>query len=111
MKIKEFLKPDWRKIVIFVIIIIFSLMDISYYTKYGKSITVIDGFCALYEEGEPECEYSLNPLFWIIPRIEISGKTYLFFYDILINTYFIQLVYWYLLSCLIIWIYDKRKKT
>jgi hypothetical protein len=109
MNLKQFLKPDWRKIVIFVIIIFFSLFDVFIYEKYGKSSTIIEGLCITHEFGGTECEYKLNPLFWISFNIEINGEGELYL-KILTNTYLISLIYWYLLSCLIVWIYDKFRK-
>jgi hypothetical protein len=55
LPIKEFLKPDWRKILIFIIILIFSILDVGVYEKYSKSLTIISGLCVVFELGGPEC--------------------------------------------------------
>jgi hypothetical protein len=86
MNWKEFLKPDWRKVVIFSIIFFFSLFDVSGYEKYGKSFTIYGGFCIIHEIGGTECEYRLNPLFWIFYNIKINGKGRLYS-KILTNLY------------------------
>jgi hypothetical protein len=80
MNIKQFLKPNWKKIVIFVTIsIIFSLID------YGIS-------------GE-----------LIIPIIGLPLPFYIN-YNITYPFLIIDLIVWYFISCLIVWIYDKVKK-
>jgi len=82
MDLKKFLKPDWRKIVIFVILfIIFSFLSLILSMIY---------ICS------PSINIGCPPL-----GIELGVFILLF-----IISFFIS----YLLSCLIIWIYDKVKK-
>jgi len=104
VKWKEFLKPDWRKIVVFVIIVTLSFLTIV-------KIRV----------GE-RWHYELNPIFWIAdlffnfrffigwvveervwPTLPPMDE-WAIYYTLLHS------VYWYLLSCLIVCIYDKYKK-
>ena len=90
MTLKQFLKPDWRKIVIFVVVsIVFSL--------YKNIITVYN-----YERGFPLpfqfCVYDMFPSL-APPWCGVVGH-YLI----------VDIIIWYILSCLIVWIYDKRKK-
>jgi glucan phosphoethanolaminetransferase (alkaline phosphatase superfamily) len=91
MKIKQFLKPDWRKIVVFVILFILgigiSILSNSCLGCYNVSIGLPLGF---YEE-----------IFW--PHG--MEKT-----NFLMLNFIIDIVILYFFSCLIIWIYDKFRK-
>lgn len=108
MNLKNFLKPDWRKILVFAIIFIFSLLDAYSYETYGRSLT-ISGLCIVHEFGGLDCNYTLNPLLWIFYNVETNGEGGLYL-KLLTATYFIPLIYWYILSCFIIWVYDKVRK-
>jgi len=99
---KEFLKPDWRKIVLTVII--FLLITF---------LPLLLGFCAPISTlvGGKQCLLVIQPLFMFLPSGSISYK------PIATGLYFVPSLYWildiifyYLLSCLIVWIYDKLKK-
>jgi len=95
MTLKQFLKPDWRKIVIFVIPIILTIIAIFIEVK-GSGWDILVYFPALLCGIIPGCMHDgelpyVNPILLLLSFI---------------ITYFV----WYLLSCLIIWIYDKRKK-
>jgi len=105
--IKQFLKPDWRKIVIFVILLSSILLTIYFLGFYDRNAILkkisdnafgkiecpacpLIGTCENYK-----CKYYL-------PDISTS-IAYLIGFGIIS----------YLLSCLIVWIYDKfrgRKK-
>jgi len=89
MDFKLFLKPDWKKLVIFFIII---FIDFSLITK-PVSIEA----------------YVFNPFLSFL-RVPVVGSFFWlkWFYKSLLYT--LDRVYWYLLSCLIVWVYDKRKK-
>jgi len=98
MSWKEFLKPDWRKIVITL-----ALIGLSFLYIYEPLIA--DAYEA----------YRGLPLFYwkyfvgagpLIEGMEVPEPVTEFLYFNLI----IDLIFWYLLSCLIIWIYDKVKK-
>jgi len=109
MNLKQFLKPNWRKIVIFVVIMVisFTLGISGGVTEKGKSCYVVDIFPT---HSLTICSFPLNPLLWIFPQAEINvevSKIYLHF-QFLIKTYFIPFFYWYFLSCLIIWIYPPK---
>jgi len=97
MTLKQFLKPDWRKIVIIIFIIISLLipwvfmrtgpgtgMDIEHFTFFLFSWI----FLPLFQP----CGYISGSICSTIPF------------------FVIHVIYWYFLSCLIIWIYDKVKK-
>jgi len=73
--LKQFLKSDWRKIVIFIPLSIVFAWEVGI------------------------------PLRSTIPVGEISNVPLLDPINLVIN-----LIFWYLFSCLIIWIYDKLKK-
>ncbi len=97
INLKQFLKPDWRKIVVFVVLSIISSiypMTFSvgelYFPYRGLPLPVyacIEGFSDVNLQTPPmrPCEI---------------------FYQFLI----INLIISYLLSCLIVWIYDKLRK-
>jgi hypothetical protein len=85
MNWKEFLKPDWRKIVLTVILMFIPLP------------MYVDTFCSCYS---PPCQCPKKIMFY--PLLLSLGIGLL--------TLPIDLVISYLLSCLIVWIYDKRKK-
>lgn len=107
MKWKEFLKPDWRKIVILILLfIIASLEGIGVEEPIARRGPVP----TIYY-------YHLNPLLWVIPPFELISvgpvKGYEFLgirLDIIPIQYYFSLIYWYILSCLIVWIYDRVKK-
>jgi len=80
MSWKQFLKPDWRKIVIFVIGVLIALY-------FSFNIFYLLPPCPLNVECGPIPEYDM-------------------IYDFMIPFAII----WYLLSCLIVRIYDKIKK-
>jgi len=98
MKWKEFLKPDWRKIVIFIIIFIllffiptfptFSILPVPVGVEGGAYMV---GWSSLYN-----LLYGYGTLTDRINYMKIP---------IIINC-FVS----YLLSCLLVLIYDKRKK-
>jgi len=84
VKLKEFFKPDWRKIVIFII-----LSSIFSFYTYNRLYQEVEWFCA--RVGYPGCpslmSMTLENFVWYFPLILIIS---------------------YLLSCLIVWIYDKK---
>ena len=98
MTIKQFLKPDWRKIVIFAILTALSLYLYFYcVVNYCESSLI---WALVY------------PITLIYPLILALGEINLFLF-IVVNdfiTVFISFLYWYVLSCLIVWIYDKLMK-
>jgi len=98
--IKQFLKPDWRKILIFAVFLFIAFAgSIQSWVFRGK------------DAGEPKPLFFdlLKPIpFWpiwvllILPLTFIKGYFGLF--------WVIQLIYFYLFSCLIIFIWDKLTK-
>ncbi|OIO45419.1 MAG: hypothetical protein AUJ24_00695 [Parcubacteria group bacterium CG1_02_36_42] len=100
MSYKEFLKPDWRKIVIF--IVLFFLSNAIPY------IPIKD--CSLEFGG---CDWELcQPSLFYCKHTE-AAQYYLGIENPwiqMILILFFMFVFPYLLSCLIIWVYDKLKK-
>lgn len=97
MKWKEFLKPDWRKIVIFLILIfiVIFLIGIPY---WAYPMCEPGGKCPLLFHFTP-------------PNKIISSNIHLlngFRIDWL--TFIVELLIIYILSCLIVWIYGKKFK-
>ena len=99
MNVKQFLKPDQGKIVILVIItIVLSLLPFKfgsvYYNAHGLPLPLYfcmpNGLYVYPEAPAPNCGFVDYP--------------YLYLYSL------IDIVFWYLISCFIIWIYDKLKK-
>jgi len=94
MNIKKFLKPDWRKIFVFII-----LFGISFLYTYPIGIGISNQNNKITEYGFPlkflTCvnDMKTRPLC-------LCGFPLLIF----------DLIFWYLPSCLIVWIYDKIKK-
>ena len=134
MKLKEFLEPDWRKILIFVILIgiVTLINEIILPPCFMVYIAIIGarppGYCSILSplnrilfplhsnflfgrdcinNGWIYCLSNLDSYkhIWETVHGEYPGF-YLIHYLLLIMTF----VYWYLLSCLIVWIYDKVKK-
>lgn len=93
MNWKQFLKPDWKKIVVF--ILFFSL--ISYISPFLHDYI----FPCVYV-GPDSCmgEFYGLPLIFGVRLLAVFRLDNIIF---LIT----DLIFWYLLSCLIVWIYDK----
>lgn len=83
MNIKQFLKPDWKKIVVFLIIFIVLILFSHIFTSVSTATdTTTGGY------------YTPSSILTIAPHFII--------YLLLIS---------YFLSCLIFWIYDKFKSV
>lgn len=88
MNIKQFLKPDWRKFIVFIIILIISLMSVFFSGCFS---------------GRPCFIFPWTIFTFILDFFMEFG--FLGFWPVAIPS----IIYWYLLSCFIIWIYDKIK--
>jgi hypothetical protein len=91
---KEFLKPDWTKVVVFVILIF-----------------ITSSIPDLFIEGtDMRISYGFPFSFFIFGgRLELSpGQSipFYFHYEAIIE----NIIIWYLLSCFIVWVFDKAKK-
>jgi len=104
MRVKQFLKPDWKKISAFVIFLILYLIGVFYvfvfmeYVPKPSWLLVFDVFMMILALPM----YIFQILFPVM-EFEIGIL-------IIIVAYSLLIIYWYLLSCLIVWIYDKVKK-
>lgn len=93
MNWKQLLKPEWRKIVITVLIVLilgFLSPPIQYCAGGGSSF----------------------PIFWFPFYFYTISHTDVFYSSCTENLMpaYLSVIYWYLLSCLIVWIYEKVKK-
>jgi len=102
MNWKQFLKPDWRKITIFVIIILPSIIVEACVNNLLSCQLISASF------GYVLVLFTLLvfPIFLLFKIIGIPYQAFLPWVLVLI----INLLYEYILSCLIIWIYDKFRK-
>jgi len=95
---KKFLKPDRKKILILFIIAILGflsfIMSIGFGRPAGLSILILNIIFNLFT----------ILAVYIFPQILPS----LIYNDIFIIT--INIFYWYLLSCLLVWVYNKFRK-
>ena len=95
MNIKQFLKPDRRKIVIFIILFMISTL-------------IRANLFSNYELKHPYPAFAFGiPFvsFYIIPIVELTPEIHFNFIGLFEN-----IIFWYFLSCLLVWIYDKFKK-
>jgi len=100
MTLKQFLKPDWRKILIFVIFLII-LYILSPFTYQPSILFWFNSFFQL--EGEIIYKFQKcvpADIFPICSGFDYSG----------VSIMIISFLFWYLLFCLMVWIYDKVKK-
>ncbi|OIO45418.1 MAG: hypothetical protein AUJ24_00690 [Parcubacteria group bacterium CG1_02_36_42] len=88
MNLKQFLKPDWRKIAIFIILSILFL-SFRHSISFGELIFSVRGL----------------PL-----PIETSDFSWRYGHPRLILCLIIDLLFWYFISCLILYVYNKLKK-
>lgn len=101
MTLKQFLKPDWIKIVIFVILFIISILTPNR-CIISNLFFSYEAKCTIYVFGAP------FSFFYIQPVVELAPEIHFDFIGLFGN-----IIFWYLLSCLIVWIYGKfrgRKK-
>jgi hypothetical protein len=98
MNWKKFLKQDWRKIVIFVVILFFSLILFIFLNLTG----------GLPPTDEQIAQRNLISSILMIINwpLNIIGENSIINLILLV----LDFVWIYLLSCLIVWIYDKLKK-
>lgn len=93
MNIKQFLNPDWRKIVVFAITLVFMFLYVyNCYPPYSSGICEARGFSLIY--------YNYHT----VSKMPPEGETSIFYLELIID-----LITWYLLSCIIVFIYDKFK--
>jgi membrane-bound ClpP family serine protease len=96
MNWKEFLKPDWKKIILTIIILsiqfIFLLQVFLPYNFLFMIWIIFGGY-----------------LLFILNALLCSSSENLCLLGVII-TFILSAIFWYLFSCLIAWVYDKMKK-
>jgi len=92
MNWKVFLKPDWRKILITILILVISV-------------------CLFLFQFTSPLIFLLNaPIVGVLYPVIMTSTTGEFGLTVALFSIIINIFYWYLLSCLIVWIYNKVKK-
>jgi hypothetical protein len=100
MNIKQFLKPDWRKIIVVVIFILTSFISAFYIHCYGLCFQITK----FLDDALNIFPIFIDNTFPMINR-STNANGFLFFFAI-------TFLWYYFVSCLIFWIYDKfRKKS
>lgn len=94
--IKQFLRPDWRKIVIFFVIMICWIIFFSRGEGYPPLADVM-------------IDYIGYPVFLITRQGGEPGAFYGPIYEWNFINLIINIVIWYLISCLIIFVYNKLR--
>jgi hypothetical protein len=95
MSIKQFLKPDWRKILIFIMLFIISTLTRA-------------NLFSNYEVKYPFYPFVLGTPFvfcYVYPIVELTPEIRFNFLGL-----FGDIIFWYFISCFVFWIYDKFKK-
>jgi len=120
MKIKKFLKPEWRKVVIFVTLLLVTNFFLKgsrdMYTPINMSLGPWDRighpFIFLYEIkhflGYPITNPNASKWFPFGSIIIQESSTQIL--GLSLPLLLLDIIIYYLLSCLIVWIYDKVKK-
>jgi hypothetical protein len=91
---KQFLKPDWRKIVLMLLFFLLGLLNVRSYTS--GSCGVLQVITVWEERG--------LPFTFQVTKLHCSPIIF-----ILIPA-FLDLIFWYLISCLIVWVHDRYRK-
>jgi hypothetical protein len=105
MNFKQFLKPDRRKIVIFVIINIILLIPlISFSCIFCQATAPVD---ILMKCGNDHYNLPWETSVYCGKPYKLTSILIAIYYP---SIFIATLIITYLLSCLIVWIYDKVKK-
>lgn len=99
---KEFLKPNWKKIIL---TLIFILLSFLYFQMPSRVVT---GIHRDEYHGLPLPFYHYLIGFRILPSQEIE---YIDSSNFLYPNLLIDLIFWYLISCLMVLIYEEFRKT
>jgi len=95
MNLKEFLKPDWKKMIVTIVLLGVSFLYIHQVFEEGVNI----------EYGLP-----LPSIAKIYPSLVEFGQPLQLYYTPLPVGFAVDLVFWYLVSCSMFWIHSKVKK-
>jgi len=109
---KEFLEPKKKKLTLFIIILVISSIFGFFYTPLiGGFIVYRTVFLIPFSSQELECSGGCSVPQECPEQMKLCPIKNIIDYVLNEPHYFaITVVYWYFLSCLIIWIYDKIKK-
>jgi hypothetical protein len=123
VKIKQFLKLDWRKIVIFVILsafiylTYFAIGKLDLYQPENTYLAIIFDIIFLLPNFILTSILFLITLFYantMTPTefglFKISNTYKIISSAFSITGWILVIIYWYILSCLIVWVYEKVKK-
>jgi len=98
MVLKEFFKPTWIKILITIILLLITLF-------YKWSNHCIGDVCRLRGLPIPFADEIGGKFYFYI----LGYSTYYGFSSFFLISLILDIIFWYLISCLIIWIYNKIK--
>jgi len=94
MMLKQFLKPDKRKIIVFIVLLFLGFLTFfSYISLWAGPYDLFFLFLLF-------CLFILYPFIFILGIV-----------DSILTPIILSLIYQYLLSCLMVWIYDKVKNN
>jgi len=102
MNWKKFLKPDWRKIILSIIIFLLGFLPRIYFPLHQLSWVLLG--ITWWPVYVAQLSGLLKGLY-LKPPIFDPIALLIFIVAILITP-----IFWYFLSCLIVWIHDKVKK-
>jgi len=98
MSWKEFLRPDWKKILITILLIILFSIGVQPYLTHPAVIKRYDPFTLM-----------LSRIFGPFYTYQSTYLEYVFFgFEILV--FILIAIEFYVFSCLIVWIYNKFKR-
>jgi len=103
MIFKQFLKPDWRKLLILLVLVSLITIIFQEHLMGGWDTQVTIYFIIPFPSIEHRvvgCDFPTAPL-------ECKPESS---FNINYSFLLVDLVFWYLISCLIVWVYDKRRK-
>ena len=106
MVVKEFLTPDWKKLVL--IIILFAAFSLStYFIFYTEKCQFVE-FKVCFSS-----RHVASPLEYVqieVERTLVEDVGDLVRYNFIIVNLVIDLVIWYFLSCFMFWVVEKFRK-
>lgn len=103
MSLKNYFKPDWKKILIFFIIV--ALANIPFIGYFIENKECQPGFssCTVYKSNPV-----LWPAFLLLPLISNPIETIsMYTYNRIFVLIFYSALYWYFIACSILWIIEK----
>jgi len=105
MSWKEFLKPDWRKIVVLILLLIIFTVPVRTMSQSYPKYVSIHGLP--FEYLEVGHDYTIESFFGIT-YIGISSNYMLSYFALAF--FILDIILWYIISCFIFWIYGKIRE-